>query len=107
MRPSLRTAHRPLISFIGKRQWPPGPQHQHPHPAAPAQLKEAFSGFLEKYRGHFSPLPSKSTQHSSRGPIFNDFWEAPEHFTQPKIRQLEDSEIDAVLVSLMSFSMRV
>ncbi|SRR6266403_2652597 len=24
MHPSFRVAHRPLISFIGKRQWPPG-----------------------------------------------------------------------------------
>src|SRR6266702_42623 len=24
MHPSFRVAHKPLISFIGKRQWPPG-----------------------------------------------------------------------------------
>ena len=118
MHSTFRVAHKPLISFIGKRQWPSGecrvpasvlvlsmlsgPQPQRPHPAAPAQLKEAFSDFLEKYK-NFSSLPGISKNHSqqnSRGLRFNEFWEAPEHLWRPKINQLEDSEIDAVLVSL-------
>ncbi|KAI0302928.1 hypothetical protein BC826DRAFT_982358 [Russula brevipes] len=97
MRPSFRVAHRPLISFIGKRKWPQGPQPQHPHPAAPAQLKEAFSDFLQKYKSHLSPSLSKSIRQNPRGLMFNDFWEAPGHLWQPKSRHLEDAEIDAIL----------
>jgi small subunit ribosomal protein YMR-31 len=111
MHPSFRAAHRPLISFIGKRQWPPGscrvifavfvftqhgpgPQPQRPHPAAPAQLKETFSDFLKKYNSP-SPSSGRNTQRST----FKDFWEAPTPLWRPRIRHLEDAEIDAVLVS--------
>lgn len=79
-----------------------GPQPQHPHPAAPVQLKEAFSDFLQKYKSHLSPSSSKSIRQNPRGLMFNDFWEAPGHLWQPKIRHLEDAEIDAILVSSMS-----
>ncbi|KAI0250516.1 hypothetical protein BJV78DRAFT_552141 [Lactifluus subvellereus] len=99
MHPTSRVAHKPLISFIGKRQWPSGPQPQRPHPAAPAQLREAFSDFLEKYKSFSSPSRS-SDGHSQQNPQslrFNEFWEAPEYLWRPKTRQLEDSEIDAVL----------
>jgi small subunit ribosomal protein YMR-31 len=96
MHPSFRVAHRPLISFIGKRQWPPGPQPQRPHPAAPVQLKETFSDFLKKYNSP-SPSSGRNTQKNSQRLIFNDFWEAPEHLWRPRIKQLEDAEIDAVL----------
>jgi small subunit ribosomal protein YMR-31 len=78
----------------------PGPQPQQPHPAAPAQVKEAFSDFLKKYKS-FS-FPSESSEgHSQQKLRFNEFWEAPEYLWRPKISQLEDSEIDAVLVSLL------
>jgi len=97
MHPSFRVAHRPLISFIGKRQWPPGPQPQRPHPAAPEQFKEAFPDFLEKFKSHLSPSPSKITQNNTRGLLFNDFWEAPGRVWRPRISQLDDTEIDAVL----------
>jgi len=96
MHPSFRVAHKPLISFIGKRLWPPGPQPQRPHPAAPAQLKEAFSDFLEKYKNFSLPSTSSSNGQSSGRPTFNEFWEAPEYLWRPKVRKLEDSEIDAV-----------
>ncbi|KAH9986811.1 hypothetical protein BJV77DRAFT_50950 [Russula vinacea] len=96
MHPSFRVAHKPLISFVGKRHWPPGPQPQRPHPAAPAQLKEKFSNFLEKYNS-ISPSSGKNAKQNSRRLIFNEFWEAPGHLWRPKIRQLEDVEIDAVL----------
>ncbi|KAH9978243.1 hypothetical protein BGW80DRAFT_1286553 [Lactifluus volemus] len=86
MHPTSRVAYKPLISFIGKRQWPSGPQPQQPHPAAPAQVKEAFSDFLKKYKSF--------SQQKLR---FNEFWEAPDYLWRPKISQLEDSEIDAVL----------
>jgi small subunit ribosomal protein YMR-31 len=94
MHPSFRVARKPLISFIGKRRWPHGLQAQRPHPAAPTQLKEAFSDFLEKYKNF-----SFSSTGSSNGKrqMFNEFWEAPEYVWQPKVRKLEDSEIDAVL----------
>lgn len=115
MHPSFRVAHRPLISFIGKRQWPPGlchvffaicvptqhgsgPQPQRPHPAAPAQLKEAFSDFLKKYNSPF-PSSGRNTQQNTQRLTFKDFWEAPVSLSRPRIRQLEDAEIDAVLVS--------
>ncbi|KAH9041846.1 hypothetical protein EDB84DRAFT_1267091 [Lactarius hengduanensis] len=106
MHPSFRVAHKPLISFIGKRQWPPGPQPQRPHPAAPTQLKAAFSEFLEKYKSFSFPSTSSSNGKSSGKPIFTEFWEAPEHLWRPKVRQLEDSEIDAVLVSVMALVYR-
>ncbi|KAI9466563.1 hypothetical protein BJY52DRAFT_1111364 [Lactarius psammicola] len=106
MRPSFRVAHKPLISFIGKRQWPPGPQPQRPHPAAPTQFKEAFSHFLEKHKTFSFPSTSLSNGQSSGRPIFNEFWEAPEHLWRPKLRHLEDSEIDAVLVSIMALVYR-
>jgi small subunit ribosomal protein YMR-31 len=116
MHPSLRVAHKQLISFIGKRQWPPGkfptppgvcfvfktvtgPQLQRPHPAAPTQFKEAFSDFLERYKNFSFPSTSSSNGKSSGRPIFNEFWDAPEYLWRPKVRKLEDSEIDAVLVS--------
>ncbi|KAF8495229.1 hypothetical protein F5888DRAFT_590983 [Russula emetica] len=96
MHPSFRASHRPLISFIGKRQWPPGPQPQRPHPAAPVQLKETFSDFLKKFNSQ-SPSPGKNSQQNSQRLTFKDFWEAPEPLWRPRIRQLEDAEIDAVL----------
>ncbi|KAI0269445.1 hypothetical protein BC834DRAFT_627639 [Gloeopeniophorella convolvens] len=96
MHPSIRVAHKPLISFLGKRKWPSGPQPQHPHPAAPAQFKEAFSDFLKKYQG--TPATSGSSARTASGkPVLNEFWEAPEHLWRPRISHLEDSEIDAVL----------
>jgi small subunit ribosomal protein YMR-31 len=115
MHPSFRAAHRPLISFIGKRKWPPGscrvlfavcvptqygpgPQPQRPHPAAPAQLKETFSDFLKKYNSP-SPSSGRNPQKNSQRLAFKDFWEAPTSLWRPRIRQLEDAEIDAVLVS--------
>lgn len=121
MHPSFRVAHKPLISFIGKRKWPPGdfyrlvpvslflfniffagPQPQLPHPAAPAEFKEAFPNFLEKYKNFSLSSTNSSNGKSSGKPIFNEFWEAPEYLWQPKIRNLEESEIDAVLVSIMA-----
>ena len=86
--------------FCVPTQHGPGPQPQRPHPAAPAQLREAFSDFLKKYN---SPLPSsgKNTRQNSQRLTFKDFWEAPERLSRPRIRQLEDAEIDAVLVSEM------
>ena len=77
-----------------------GPQPQRPHPAAPAQLKENFSDFLEKYKS-LSPSSGKKSQQNPRQRVFNDFWEAPGYLWRPRNSQLEDAEIDAVLVSLV------
>jgi small subunit ribosomal protein YMR-31 len=91
----------------------PGPQPQRPHPAAPAQLREAFSDFLEKYKSFSSPSGSLDghSQQNLRNLRFKEFWEAPEYLWRPKTMQLEDSEIDAVLVSLVglvfSLSMKI
>ena len=77
-----------------------GPQSQRPHPAAPAQLKETFSKFLEKYNSP-SPPSGKNPQKNPGQRIFNNFWDAPGHVWRPRISQLEDAEIEAVLVSLV------
>ncbi len=89
-----------FASFCLPTQHGPGRQPQRPHPAAPAQLKEAFSDFLKKYNSP-SPSSGRNTQQNSQRLIFKDFWEAPEPLWRPRIRQLEDAEIDAVLVSQM------
>jgi hypothetical protein len=79
-----------------------GPQPRQPHPAAPAEFKAAFPDFLKKYESFSFPSTSSSNGKSSGKPIFNEFWEAPEYLWQPKIRNLDESEIDAVLVSIMA-----
>ncbi|KAI0301948.1 hypothetical protein B0F90DRAFT_1716539 [Multifurca ochricompacta] len=96
MHPSVRGAHKPLISFIGKRRRPSGPRPQRPHPAAPEHLKATFSDFLEKYNNFSFPLVGSNNMRKSGAFIFNDFWEAPDYLWRPRIRLLEDSEIDAV-----------
>lgn len=107
--PSLGNANghlvsfRPLLVSFFVFRTVTGPQPQRPHPAAPAQFKEAFSDFLEKYKKFSFPLTSSSNGQSSGRKIFNEFWEAPEYLWRPKLRQLEDSEIDAVSVSRIGF----
>ncbi|KAK1222092.1 hypothetical protein PQX77_015086 [Marasmius sp. AFHP31] len=96
MHPSLRVlsgrAHTPLIRFLGKRSWPSGSETPQVHPAAPAELRNKnFSDFATP------PSSSKSqTSSSSSGNTFKEFWEAPERLWKPKIRQLEEWEIDLV-----------
>ncbi|KAH9956791.1 hypothetical protein BC827DRAFT_1229300 [Russula dissimulans] len=75
----------------------PGPQPQRPHPAAPEQFKEAFAGFLEKYKRTSSQQSNNSALKNPRGLTFDQFWEAPNHLWRPRIRHVEDTEIDAVL----------
>jgi small subunit ribosomal protein YMR-31 len=84
--------------FCAPAQHGPGPQPQRPHPAAPTQLKETFSNFLKKYNSP-SPSSGRNAQQNSQGLAFKDFWDAPAALWRPKVRQLEDAEIDAVLVS--------
>ncbi|OAX36966.1 hypothetical protein K503DRAFT_801604 [Rhizopogon vinicolor AM-OR11-026] len=84
MHPSLRVlAHKPLISFIGKRVWSAVPSH--PHPAAPPEWQMSF------------PQNSSTAPSSHDHPIFMQFWEAPARFSNPSSRYLEQVEIDAIL----------
>ncbi|KIM60811.1 hypothetical protein SCLCIDRAFT_1216525 [Scleroderma citrinum Foug A] len=71
-------AHRPLISFVGKRTWG-APLAAHPHPAAPPEYRHVFSN---------SP-PSKR-------PVFQHFWEAPSRLWSPRYKHLSDAEVDAI-----------
>ncbi|ETW84607.1 hypothetical protein HETIRDRAFT_124128 [Heterobasidion irregulare TC 32-1] len=84
---------KPLISFVGKRKWPATPNPQRPHPAAPAQYQASFSEFLKKYESS-----ANETSHSGNAKlVYGEFWEAPSWVWQPRIRKIEDSEIDAIL----------
>ncbi|KAI0829247.1 hypothetical protein BC628DRAFT_1417009 [Trametes gibbosa] len=98
MLPSLRlaNAHKPLIRFIGKRQWPTKPEVQHPHPFAPPELKQHFADFLKRFES--SPSKSNSSTMSSSkggatGAVYQEFWEAPSRLWK---RELQDWEIELV-----------
>ncbi|EPQ59745.1 hypothetical protein GLOTRDRAFT_91246 [Gloeophyllum trabeum ATCC 11539] len=113
MHPSLRLCsarvHEPLIKFVGKRVWPTAPDPPHAHPQAPTELKEHFSDFLKKFQASsHAPHPAAppgvqpkkpaspsgvNVQHVER---YGEFWEAPAQFWRPRVRTLEDWEIDAI-----------
>ena len=57
----------------------------HPHPAAPAELKQKFLKKAEQ---------SISTRHN----VYKEFWESPGLFWQPKVRQLTEAEMESVMV---------
>lgn len=119
MRPSLHVlnARKPLINFVGRRSWPSSiclfytpyslspysflvvePEAQRPHPAAPSELQRSFSDFLKKFEVS-ATLPDKKSQGANGSKqAFAEFWEAPARFWKPRMRDLEDAEIDAVLV---------
>jgi hypothetical protein len=42
--------------------------------------------------------PSASSGHSKPG-VYQEFWEMPSRFWRPRIRELEDAEMDAIVVS--------
>jgi len=98
MHPSLRCcsarAHTPLIKFLGKRSYPSTPDVPHPHPAAPIEFKQRFSEFLAKMN---SSTTSESAVKPSSDTVFNDFWEAPPRFWKPKVRLLEEDEMNAIM----------
>ncbi|PFH50551.1 hypothetical protein AMATHDRAFT_144773 [Amanita thiersii Skay4041] len=106
MHPSLRLcstrAHQPLIRFLGKRSWPAISEAPHPHPAAPAELKQRFAQFVNRLDAAQS---LQSSKHGSGGSpsVFKDFWEAPHRLWQPKVHIIEDNEIEAVMVCAASF----
>ncbi|KAJ7126555.1 hypothetical protein C8R43DRAFT_1134880 [Mycena crocata] len=78
--------HQPLIKFPGKRSWPSSPATPHAHPAAPPE-----------FRKRFSELAAAAPSTSGKTNVVSEFWEAPERFWRPRGRELEESEIDAVL----------
>jgi len=92
MHPSVRCfsarAHQPLIKFLGKRAYPSVPDVPHAHPAAPFGLKQ-------KSVNKISSKPQGSTQLNTS--YYHDFWDAPSRFWKPRVRQLEDAEMDAIM----------
>jgi len=80
-------AHKPLISFIGKRIWPSSLTPAHPHPAAPPECRKTFSG---------NPQQTPNTAETTEQPSFRDFWDAPARIWRPKHHELQELEIDAI-----------
>ncbi|KAF8803870.1 hypothetical protein BYT27DRAFT_7109315 [Phlegmacium glaucopus] len=103
MHPSVRyfsaRAHQPLIRFLGKRTYPSSPEVPHAHPAAPLELKQKFSEFVNKIISSNPQGSQTKTSTSSQINIshYHDFWEAPSRFWKPRVRQLEDKEMDAIM----------
>ncbi|KAJ7065922.1 hypothetical protein B0H15DRAFT_958471 [Mycena belliarum] len=91
MRATLRVlaarVHQPLIKFPGKRSWPSTTPHA--HPAAPPELQKRFSDSV-------TALPPSAGK-TKAGTVVPEYWEAPERFWRPRIRELENAEIEAVL----------
>ncbi|KAF5363684.1 hypothetical protein D9756_000917 [Leucocoprinus leucothites] len=100
MFPSLRScvarSHQPLIRFIGRRQWPSTTEAPHPHPAASAEFREHFADFLKKQLGRSSSSASRQ-EDAGDATAFNYFWEAPSKFWNPRVRELEESEMEAIM----------
>ncbi|KAJ8595063.1 hypothetical protein M405DRAFT_857631 [Rhizopogon salebrosus TDB-379] len=94
MHPSIRIlAHRPLISFVGKRVWSATAAPSHPHPAAPPEWQLSFSDPTRSA----APQTSSKAPSSQDHPVFTEFWEAPARFSKPALRYLAQVEIDAIL----------
>ncbi|KAI0084187.1 hypothetical protein BDY19DRAFT_898838 [Irpex rosettiformis] len=104
MHPSLRLANaathgvrKPLINFLGKRQWPSTPEPQHPHPQAPADLQKSFGDFLNKFKASGSGSSSGSSPSTSKSGsgVYTDFWEAPRRYWK---HDLSEAEAEAITV---------
>ncbi|KAI9069548.1 hypothetical protein FKP32DRAFT_1608348 [Trametes sanguinea] len=90
MLPSLRlaNAHKPLIRFLGRRQWP-------------AKAKQHFQDFLKKLQSSSTASAtstatassSSSSKSGAKGQVYQDFWQAPPRYWK---RELQDWEIDLV-----------
>ncbi|GJE83971.1 hypothetical protein PsYK624_000440 [Phanerochaete sordida] len=106
MRPSPRLldaaaqhARKPLIQFVGRRHWPSTPEPQHPHPSAPADVQNAFSDFLNKFKASASRATQPQAAASSTGKngetvqSFTDFWQAPERLWR---RRISEEEMEAI-----------
>ncbi|EIM85460.1 uncharacterized protein STEHIDRAFT_122369 [Stereum hirsutum FP-91666 SS1] len=100
MQPTIRALaqashmHKPMINFLGKRQWKP--ESPHPHPAAPPELQRAFPDFLKKFESSASGSSSPASSPSSGRPVYGEFWEAPSWVWNPRVRVLEEAEMDAI-----------
>ncbi|KJA24484.1 hypothetical protein HYPSUDRAFT_38502 [Hypholoma sublateritium FD-334 SS-4] len=102
MHPSLRCcsarAHTPLIKFLGKRVYPSSSAARHPHPAAPAEFKEHFPQFLARMNSAESSTHTGSTSSLESGTaIYTEFWQAPPRFWKPRVRELEEDEMEAIM----------
>jgi len=91
MHPSLRRAHQPLIKFLGRRTSPSTHMPPRPHSLAPP----VFKRFTDVVKKPGSSLVSE-TRAGGRE-VFGEFWEAPSRYWSPRGRDLEETEIDAVL----------
>ncbi|EDR04864.1 uncharacterized protein LACBIDRAFT_294900 [Laccaria bicolor S238N-H82] len=95
MHPTVRAQiHQPLIKFLGKRHWPSSPDVPHTHPAAPAELKERFTSFF--LRPAESQAEGSSLTQDNKS-VFEDFWQAPTRYWKPRVREIEEKEMDAVM----------
>ncbi|KAJ3513333.1 hypothetical protein NLJ89_g3012 [Agrocybe chaxingu] len=118
MHPSLRVcsvrAHTPLIKFLGRRTHPSSrnllrfpeltlipafvaPDAPHPHPAAPADLKARFSEFLAKMNASGASEPASKSSSGNNTTVYNEFWEAPSRLWKPKVRYIEEAEVNAIM----------
>jgi len=99
MHPSLRIfaerVHTPLIRFLGRRSWPSSPEAPHAHPFAPAEFQSKNYTQFSKAGGGGKSNSSGSSEPSVT--VFKEFWEAPEKFWKPRVHQLDEVEIDAIL----------
>jgi len=89
-------AHTPLIHFLGKRTWPPIPEAQHVHPAAPPELRKSFDEFLKRFQGPSREQSTPSKDHDLPL-VYQEFWEAPKKYWKPRGRELSEEEIEVVL----------
>jgi small subunit ribosomal protein YMR-31 len=58
-------------------------------------LQRSFADFLKKFETSCTTI--KKSSEDGRKQAFGEFWEAPARFWRPRVRELEDGEIDAVL----------
>ena len=82
------------------------PESQHPHPAAPSELQQAFSDFVKKFESSSSSVSQSNGAKGGTKEAFGEFWEAPARFWRPRIRELEDGEIDAISVCHLFCSLK-
>lgn len=78
------------------------PEARHPHPAAPAEFKERFSQFLAKMNSSGSSESASQKSSASKDSsvtVYNNFWEAPPQLWKPRVRELDEAEIEAIMVS--------
>lgn len=80
------------------------PEAPHAHPAGPAEYKAHFSDSLKKFQsGGSKSQSSGATQEAQTASkdtgAYEEFWQAPPRLWNPRIRNISEEEMDAVLVS--------